>query len=150
MIRRRMRIRAMFFEIGTRSLKSKALVISRDSLDLLVDLGGFSRGAMSLLALKPAPRQAHYLGYASSMGKGLVDYMIADSIVLPPSASKYYGEKIIRMKGCFFPPGDFKGFARRTKRKVGLPSRGFVCARTTPHAQAFNLRFGPVGCEFSK
>lgn len=121
----------VFREIGSRSLQSKAVLINRDSLDLLVDLGGFSRGHNAdLLALKPAPRQAHYLGYASSMGKGLVDYMIADSIVLPPSSSKYYGEKIIRMEGCFLPPGDFNGFAKRSKKKqVGLPSRGFVfCA----------------------
>ena len=34
------------------------------------------------------------------------------------------------MNGCFFPPGEFDGFAKRAKRKaVGLPARGIVfCA----------------------
>ncbi|MFL2938745.1 MAG: glycosyltransferase, partial [Opitutales bacterium] len=120
-----------FRDVSNLSLAAKARCINRDKLDLLVDLGGFSRGHNAeVLALRPSVRQAHYLGYASSMGKGLVDYMIADRFVIPPKSSKDYGEKIIRMDGCFFPPGDFESFAKRSKRKeVGLPSRGFVyCA----------------------
>jgi predicted O-linked N-acetylglucosamine transferase (SPINDLY family)/glycosyltransferase involved in cell wall biosynthesis len=120
-----------FKNLSSFSLVNKAIAIHRDELDLLVDLGGFSRGHNAqLLALRPAVKQAHYLGYASSMGAEFVDYMIADVTVIPPSSSKFYGEKVVRMSGCFFPPGDFQGFAKRAKRKeVGLPSRGIVyCA----------------------
>jgi len=82
------------------------------------------------LALRPAVRLAHYLGFASSMGKGLVDYTIADSTVIPSRSSKHFGEKIIRMDGCFFPPGDFNSFAKKAQRKeAGLPTKGFIyCA----------------------
>ena len=120
-----------FQDISGLSLAAKATVINRSDLDLLIDLGGFSRGHNAdLLALRPSPRQAHFLGYASSIGEGLVDYTIADRLVIPPSSSKFYGEKVIRMDGCFFPPGEFSDFAPRRKRKdVGLPVRGFVfCA----------------------
>ena len=120
-----------FRDISGLSLAAKATAINRSDLDLLIDLGGFSRGHNAdLLALRPSPRQAHFLGYASSMGEGLVDYTIADRLVIPPSSSKFYGEKVIRMDGCFFPPGEFSDFAPRRKRKdVGLPVRGFVfCA----------------------
>jgi predicted O-linked N-acetylglucosamine transferase (SPINDLY family)/GT2 family glycosyltransferase/ubiquinone/menaquinone biosynthesis C-methylase UbiE len=120
-----------FRDISDLPLAAKARSIHHANLDLLIDLGGFSRGHNAeLLALRPSPRQAHFLGYASTMGKGLVDYTIADRVVIPTSSSKFYGEKVIRMDGCFFPPGEFEGFAPRVKRKeVGLPSRGFVfCA----------------------
>ena len=108
-----------------------AKAINRDDLDLLIDLGGFSIGNnVKALALRPSCRQAHYLGYASSMGSGLVDYIIADSHVIPRSSSSCYSEEIIRMSGCFMPPGDFDGFAKRWSRnKAKLPARGFVyCA----------------------
>ena len=120
-----------FKNLSSFSLVNKAIAIHCDELDLLVDLGGFSRGHNAqLLALRPAVKQAHYLGYASSMGAEFVDYMIADELVLPGSSNKNYQENILRMQGCFFPPGDFQGFAKRVKRKeVGLPSRGIVyCA----------------------
>ena len=85
---------ANFRNLSPLTLVKKATLIHRDKLDLLIDLGGFSRGHNAkLLALRPAPVQAHYLGYASTMGKGLVDYMIADATVIPPSSSKFYGEK---------------------------------------------------------
>ena len=120
-----------FQDISGLSLTGKAIAINQANLDLLIDLGGFSRGHNAeLLALRPSPRQAHFLGYASTMGKDLVDYMIADRVVIPSSSSKFYGEQVIRMDGCFFPPGEFQGFASRVKRKdAGLPPRGFVfCA----------------------
>ena len=113
------------------STKRKARIIHQDKLDMLIDLGGFSIGNnVETLALRPAPRQVHFLGYASSMGIGLVDYIIADKKVLPASSSKLYAEKIVYMNGCFFPPGDFSNFAPRGMRKnFGLPSRGIVyCA----------------------
>ncbi|NBS20115.1 MAG: hypothetical protein EBS74_10115, partial [Flavobacteriia bacterium] len=120
-----------FVDLTSLNLKQKAVRINNDGLDLLVDLGGFSRGHNAeLLALHPAPRQVHFLGYAASMGKGLVDFAIADRFVIPPSSSQFFGEKIIRMNGCFFPPGKFDGFAKRSNRaEVGLPARGVVyCA----------------------
>ena len=118
-------------DLSGHSLIKKAQKVHYDSLDLLIDLGGFSNGHNAeLLALKPAPRQAHYLGYASTMGKGLVEWTIADKYVIPPSSTKNFGEKVIRIDGCFMPPGSFTNFAKRVKRSdIGLPSEGFVyCA----------------------
>ena len=62
-----------FRNLSPLTLVKKATLIHRDKLDLLIDLGGFSRGHNAqLLALRPTPVQAHYLGYASTMGKGFV------------------------------------------------------------------------------
>ena len=82
-----------FRNLSPLALVKKATVIHRDKLDLLIELGGFSRGHNAqFLALRPTPVLCHYLGYASTMGKGLVDYM-TDATVIPPSSSKFYGEK---------------------------------------------------------
>jgi len=98
-----------YHDLSKHSLVKKAQKINQDSLDLLIDLGGLSKGHNAeLLALKPAPRQSHYLGYASTMGKGLVGWTIADKYVIPPSSTKNFSEKVIRMDGCFMPPGNFK------------------------------------------
>lgn len=121
----------VYHDLSKHSLVKKAQKINQDSLDLLIDLGGLSKGHNAeLLALKPAPRQAHYLGYASTMGKGLVGWTIADKYVIPPSSTKNFSEKVIRMDGCFMPPGNFKIFAKRVNGSdVGLPTKGFVyCA----------------------
>ena len=95
-------------DLSGHSLIKKAQKINIDALDLLIDLGGFSRGHNAeLLALKPAPRQAHYLGYASTMGKGLVEWTIADKygFQLPPLRIL---AKDYPMDGCFMPPGILK------------------------------------------
>ena len=47
----------------------------------------------------------------------------------PLRSSKHYGEKIIRMGGCFFPPGDFILLQEDKKKEAGLPTKGFIyCA----------------------
>ena len=120
-----------FKDISALSLSGKARCIHSDNLDLLVDLGGHSMGSNpELLALRPARRQAHYLGYAETLGPGLVDWHIADDYVLPASLSRYFHEEVLTMRGCFLPPGEPLDLKRRLSRKaVGLPSKGFVfCA----------------------
>ena len=82
-----------FRNLSPLTLVKKATVILRDKLDLLIDLGGFSWPQCKASALRPAPVQAHYLGYASTMGKGLVDYMIADATVIPPSLQNFTEKK---------------------------------------------------------
>lgn len=64
-------------------------------IDILVDLNGHTHGnRMKILAFRPAPIQAHYLGFLGSMGSNFHDYILADEIVLPPAiAATAYSEK---------------------------------------------------------
>ena len=79
-----------------------AAKIRADGIDLLVDLKGHTAGAPpSILALRPAPVQAHYLGYPGSLGAGLVDYLIGDAIVTPPEHAADYAEALVRLPGSY-------------------------------------------------
>ena len=122
-----------FRDLSATGLAQSAETIWADDLDLLVDLGGRSLGANpELLALRPARRQAHYLGYAETLGSGLVDFYLADASTCPPSVRRHFAEEVVCMAGSFLPPGEgsAKPLSRRCPRAVaGLPEKGVVfCA----------------------
>jgi len=69
--------------------------IRRDAVDILIDLKGHTEGSPpAVLALRPAPIQVHYLGYPGTLGGMLVDYLIGDDVVTPPSESADYAETL--------------------------------------------------------
>ncbi|MCW5766282.1 MAG: hypothetical protein KIT68_09940 [Phycisphaeraceae bacterium] len=80
-----------------------AEVIRNDDNDLLVDLCGlFDGNNLPVLALKPAPVQATYLGYPNTTGLTRVDWRIVDSITDPPGeADALATERLARLEGCF-------------------------------------------------
>ena len=43
----------------------------------------------------------NYLGYPGSLGSDIIDYIIADKIVIPDGDEKFYTEKVIRMPNCY-------------------------------------------------
>ncbi|MEM7554958.1 MAG: O-linked N-acetylglucosamine transferase, SPINDLY family protein [Cyanobacteria bacterium P01_A01_bin.84] len=71
--------------------------IQEDEIDILIDLDSITLDITSeVMALKPAPIQATWLGWDAS-GIPAIDYFIADPYVLPDSAQDYYTEKIWRL-----------------------------------------------------
>ena len=79
-----------------------AEVIRNDAVDILVDLKGHTEGAApSVLALRPAPIQAHYLGYPGTLGGTLVDYLIGDAVVTPPEHAADYAETLVILPGSY-------------------------------------------------
>lgn len=85
--------------------------ISRDAIDILVDLKGHTaQNRLRLFTLKPAPVQATWLGYPGTTGLGTMDYRISDQIADPVGMTdEFHSEKIIRVRDsflCFKPPAD--------------------------------------------
>jgi predicted O-linked N-acetylglucosamine transferase (SPINDLY family) len=69
--------------------------IRNDAIDILVDLKGHTENAMpSVLALRPAPIQVHYLGYPGTLGGHVADYLIGDAVVTPPEHAGDYAETL--------------------------------------------------------
>jgi predicted O-linked N-acetylglucosamine transferase (SPINDLY family) len=72
-------------------------LIARDQVDILIDLDGPTLDdACCVLAVKPVPVQATWLGWDAS-GLPSIDYFIADPYVLPAHAQEHYQEKILRL-----------------------------------------------------
>lgn len=70
--------------------------IREDAIDVLVDLKGHTENATpSVLALRPAPIQVHYLGYPGTLGGHLADYLIGDPIVTPEEHAGDYSETLV-------------------------------------------------------
>ena len=79
-----------------------------ESIDIMVDLTGFTQNSRSLIAaLRPAKLHINWLGYPGTMGsldkKPLYDFMFADEYVIPKSKSSEYAEEIIYLEGCYQP-----------------------------------------------
>ncbi|HYQ18280.1 MAG TPA: hypothetical protein VEQ58_21040, partial [Polyangiaceae bacterium] len=98
-------------EIASLSDDAAAALISRDQIDVLIDLAMHSAGSRPLLfARKPAPVQACWLAYPGTTGLDAIDYRVTDSIIDPPGAAdEGYSERSRRLRGCFWcyspPPG---------------------------------------------
>ncbi|KPV78662.1 glycosyltransferase family 41 protein [Rhodotorula graminis WP1] len=59
--------------------------IVQDEIHVLVNLSGYTKGARNeVFAARPAPVQASYMGFASTLAAGWCDYFIVDPIVCPP------------------------------------------------------------------
>jgi predicted O-linked N-acetylglucosamine transferase (SPINDLY family) len=68
-----------------------------DGIDILIDLDSITLDvSCEILAMKPAPIQATWLGW-DAIGMSAIDYFIADPYVLPDNAQEFYTEKIWRL-----------------------------------------------------
>src|SRR6266849_4834058 len=117
--------------IDTRSLSLERFAerIAADSIDVLVDLNGYTRGGRThVLALRPAPIQVLSVGYPATLGGTLADYFIADSTAVPASADVFFAEKIVRLPHCYAPAShrSLPGAPAPTRSDEGLPERGLV------------------------
>jgi predicted O-linked N-acetylglucosamine transferase (SPINDLY family) len=97
-------------------------------VDVAVDLMAFTEhGRPGIFAQRAAPIQVNYLGYPATSGAGYIDYLIADSTLVPRESRQHYSEKIVTM------PDSFQANSRNpisekqyTRGEQGLPEHGFV------------------------
>lgn len=108
-----------------------ARLIQQQQIDILIDLGGHaSNGRPGVLALRPAPLQIHYLGFAGPIGKDLVDYTITDHYMTPGGYEDEFSEQLIYLPDCFMVSDDEQNISGSTpaKETLGLPEQTFVFA----------------------
>ncbi|HEY8068433.1 MAG TPA: hypothetical protein VIF38_06020, partial [Burkholderiales bacterium] len=128
----RKRMRAAFDtfrEIRPLSHEAAARQILDDRIDILVDLTGYTTDTrLEILALRPAPVQVSWLGYAGTLGHPrLADYMIGDPVASPLAHAAHYGETLALMPNCFQPNDRQRAVGPAPQRAAaGLPAHGFV------------------------
>ncbi len=102
-------------------------IIAGDKIDILVDLGGYTKGSRpEILALRAAPVQISWLGYLNSMQADFIDYIIADDVVVPPGDEDQYTESVIKLSGCFLPASEFPADVTPGRGDLGLPEQAIV------------------------
>lgn len=72
--------------------------IAADELDILFDLKGHTGwGRLGIMAHRPAPLQASYLGFPGSSAADFIDYIVCDRIVVPDDSAVHYSETLCRL-----------------------------------------------------
>ncbi|HJW24555.1 MAG TPA: tetratricopeptide repeat protein [Rhodocyclaceae bacterium] len=69
--------------------------IHGDGIHVLLDLSGHTaHNRLPVFAWRPAPVQATWLGYFATTGVPQIDYLLADSVSVPPEHQGYFTEAI--------------------------------------------------------
>ncbi len=118
-----------FFDVSAMADGEIARLVRELEIDIAVDLNGFTEGAQpNVFALRPAPVQVAYLGFAGTLGQDYWDYVVADRFVIPDDARPFYSEKVVHLPGSFMVNDVDRRIAERvpTRAEAGLPEHGLV------------------------
>jgi protein O-GlcNAc transferase len=117
-----------FVDVRSQSDAQVARLVRSLEIDIAVDLCGYTRHFRpGILAERPAPVQASYLGYPGTMGTSAIDYLIADRVVIAPEHRDAYAEKIVYLPDSYLVNDRTRPTATLPSRAdLGLPPDGFV------------------------
>jgi predicted O-linked N-acetylglucosamine transferase (SPINDLY family) len=126
-----------FADVRGEAFPATAARIAGDGIDVLVDLMGYTAAARpELFALRPAPVQIAFLGFAGTTGADYMDGIVADGFVVPPGDERWYAERVLRLPTTYFPVDDRRTRARPARRDAfGLPEEAVVYCSFGEHAK---------------
>jgi predicted O-linked N-acetylglucosamine transferase (SPINDLY family) len=118
-----------FIDVRTVSDADVAQRLRDAETDIVIDLKGYTQeGRPGILAYRPAPIQAQYLGYPGTMAADYVDYVIADKSVIPDDHRRFFTEQVVYLPDTYQCNDSNRAIAPRapSRFEVGLPEHGFV------------------------
>ena len=117
-----------FADVTGVNAHAAARLIHQDQVDILVDTTGHTPiSCLPIMSLRPAPIQAHAIGFGLSTGADYIDYLISDRTFMPPEAKRWCAEQLVYMPDCFL-PAFLRPAADGADRRAahGLPGDGVV------------------------
>jgi len=125
---RLMRAFDRFYDARQQSDREVAELLRSWEIDIAVDLGGYTSGARPwVLAHRPAPVQAKYMGFPGTSGSDFIDFIIADELVAPRDQHSFFSEKIAALPDTLWVTDTKRAIAETpSRREAGLPEQGFV------------------------
>lgn len=124
-----------------------AQAIRGDGLDLLVEVDGLTNNTVAqVLALKPAPIQATWLGSDAS-GLPAIDYFFVDRLVLPPENQQYYRERLWYLPQTYIAVDGFEvGTPTLTRQSLGI-AEDAVIYLTVQYSTKYSPRMATLHLE---
>ena len=119
----------VFVDMTAQSDYELAAFIHRSEIDILVNLNGyFGLDRTGVFAMRPAPVQVNYLGYPGTMGTPYMDYIVADSHVIPDNERAYYSEAVCYLPDTYQANDRKKPISGRifSRAECALPEAGVV------------------------
>jgi protein O-GlcNAc transferase len=117
------------FDVRAKDDSQVAGLVRELEADIAIDLMGHtSESRPGIFALRPAPVQAAYLGFAGTTGSEFIDYLIADRFVIPEEDRRHYREQVVYLPDTFMVNHSNRLMAEPAPRRAqaGLPENGFV------------------------
>lgn len=117
-----------FHDARQQSDREVAALLRQWEIDIAIDLGGHTSGARPwVLAHRPAPVQAKYMGYPGTSGGDFIDYLIADRMVVPKDQEQFFSEKIALLPDTLWVTDTKRDVpGAQSRAQAGLPQTGFV------------------------
>ncbi|MDB5734890.1 MAG: repeat-containing protein [Alphaproteobacteria bacterium] len=117
-----------FHDARTQTDREVAQLLRQWEIDIAVDLGGHTSGARPwVLAHRPAPVQAKYMGYPGTSGTDFTDWLVADRMVVPTDQEQFFNEKIAALPDTLWVTDTMVEIpAPPSRAEAGLPDTGFV------------------------
>jgi predicted O-linked N-acetylglucosamine transferase (SPINDLY family) len=118
-----------FIDVRDYSDPAAAKLLRQSEIDIAVDLKGYTQEArLGILAHRPAPVHATYLGFPGTLGADYIDYAIVDRIVAPPEHARWYSEKLVYLPDTYQCNDAKRAISDRaiSRADAGLPQTGFV------------------------
>ncbi len=131
-----------FLDVENLSDLDIAKLAREHQIDIAVDLSGHTQFSRTgIFSYRAAPIQVNWLGYAGTIGASYIDYIVADSTVIPEHNRQFFTEKIVYMPDTYM-VDDSKRVAspfKFTKLECGLPEDAFIfCCFNV------NYKFNPI------
>ena len=123
--------------------ENAAKKIFDDGINILVDLTGHTRGCRyEVFSLRPAPIQAHWLGFSSTTGADFIDYLITDEVQNPLSEEEYITEKLVHLPDTFMATSHpIVSNEKVSRKEENLPENGFVFCNFNGHYKFYPSMF---------
>ena len=122
--------------------KNIALLSREDEIDIAIDLKGYTRDSRpKIFAYRAAPIQINFLGYPGTIGADFMDYIIADTVIIPNNKRNCYSEKKIYLPFTYQPNSYSASNVKKilTKSEMELPEKSFVfCCFNNSYKISFN------------
>jgi predicted O-linked N-acetylglucosamine transferase (SPINDLY family) len=118
-----------FIEVDDKSDLEIAQLARNLEIDIAIDLGGHTQDSRTgVFALRAAPIQVNYLGFAGTMGAEYIDYLIADRVIIPEQYQAYYLEKKVYLPNSYMVDDSSRLPSNQSFQRsdFGLPESGVI------------------------
>jgi predicted O-linked N-acetylglucosamine transferase (SPINDLY family) len=98
-------------------------------IDIAIDLCGQTEFAKTgIFSYRAAPIQVNWLGYPGTSGADFIDYIVADTTIIPESHQQFYTEKVVYLPDTYMVDDSMRIPSSRvfTREECGLPKNDFV------------------------